>query len=168
MGTPWSHLDAVTSVATRVIAIATFLVASYSVVTPTFKQWVVEMVVTSDRFVGTLGTQVSAELDVRLTGTESRPVGALVNERLDGFFGDWDDLRSESFEWRQGNPNRVMMPVEDGICYLTGVSGAFEGGGEGVFVGIVDEFWVLGGYSRTTDVAAQAQCWRFPTPAGND
>jgi len=57
-----------------------------------------------------------------------------------------------------------MIPVADGIRYLTAVVGKFEGHGEEVRVVIRGDHWFLEGKSSRDgkDIGARAVCWRFP------
>ena len=72
--------------------------------------------------------------------------------------------QTAEFAWRQGQGATRMIPVSEGVCFLTFVTGRFEGGGEQVRVSRNSEgYWVLGGASQQAGVAAGAACWRFPT-----
>ena len=62
-----------------------------------------------------------------------------------------------------------MLPVEDGICYLTLVTGFFHNRNEDVAkVYILGEHWYLGGGTSKYETGAEATCWRFPAPAGHE
>ena len=60
--------------------------------------------------------------------------------------------------WHQGQPERWLMPASDGICVLTGVSGAFRGGGERVEVNVDPawNWWRITGSSGQSGVSARA------------
>lgn len=61
--------------------------------------------------------------------------------------------------WSQGNPFVYLGPANDRVCFLTAVSGRFEGGGEAVFTTIDNGAWYLGGRSQKSGVSAQAACF---------
>ena len=70
----------------------------------------------------------------------------------------------ESFDWRQGRPPQRMIRKSEGICYLSFVTGNFNGDGEVVrVVEGEDGFWYLSGASQKSGVAAKATCWTFPS-----
>jgi hypothetical protein len=54
-----------------------------------------------------------------------------------------------------------MISVNDGICGLTAIGGAFRGGGEYVRIDNVDGFWQISGASQQQGVVAQARCVSF-------
>jgi hypothetical protein len=66
--------------------------------------------------------------------------------------------------WSQYD-DRDSMPLgvraTEGLCFLTMVSGKFEGAGEEVSVYVEDGRWRLGGWSRQKDVAAAARCVKW-------
>lgn len=64
--------------------------------------------------------------------------------------------------WRQGQDARKLIPVAEGICYLTAVSGEFEGHREVVRIVERGDYWYLEGDSNQDNVRAEAACWRFP------
>jgi hypothetical protein len=53
------------------------------------------------------------------------------------------------FEWNPGMAPVKMIPVADGICFLTAVGGGFIGGGEQVGISVQEDHWVLSGRSAT-------------------
>jgi hypothetical protein len=63
-----------------------------------------------------------------------------------------------SFAWTQGQPDTWMMPVSQGVCMLTGISGRFAGGGESVEIVREDGYYKLRGRSMQQGVGARAQC----------
>lgn len=65
------------------------------------------------------------------------------------------------FAWEVGQPLVTMMPVYEGLCALTGVSGNFRGGGEQVFVSQSGGNWVLGGSTMQDYMWAQAHCVKY-------
>ena len=62
-------------------------------------------------------------------------------------------------EWKQGN-TKVPLTEDAHACYLTMVTGRFEGGGEAVWVekDREDDMWYLFGKSKQAGVAANARC----------
>lgn len=83
--------------------------------------------------------------------------------------------RAQTFEWRQGSGPIRMMPVAEGLCFLSKVGGHFEGGGEVVAISSEYPFtpsggmggrdnmsnagsWMLYGASQQQDVSARATC----------
>jgi|GEM_PF-1810630 len=60
--------------------------------------------------------------------------------------------------WSQGQGARDLGPVTSRLCYLTRVSGHFEGGGEYVRVYQENGHWWLGGHSKQSGVGGKAVC----------
>src|SRR5512136_2170371 len=67
----------------------------------------------------------------------------------------------KQFAWVAGQPLVKMLPVSEGLCALTGVSGNFRGGGEVVYVTRSGGYWVLGGQSLQDYLWAQAHCIKY-------
>lgn len=67
----------------------------------------------------------------------------------------------EIHAWEQGNSQKQLIRVDEGICFLTMVTGKFEGGGERVRVYRSKDHWYLDGSSKQSGVAAEAQCLKF-------
>lgn len=66
---------------------------------------------------------------------------------------------SDEYTWTQSNPAPKKMGSADGrVCFLTRVTGKFEGGGERVRTYKEQGSWWLGGNSFQRDVAARARC----------
>ena len=130
-------VDTWTSWIARAVAIGGFLVLSYSTVTPAVQEWLAGVVLNTEAF--------SATVSARLAPLQ-----------------DLGDLQTDSFRWVQGGGATRMIPVTEGICYLTGVTGSFAGGGESVRVRALNGLWILDGRSQALDVGATAHCWRFP------
>lgn len=66
---------------------------------------------------------------------------------------------SPEYEWVQGQGPVWMIPISQGFCFLTRVSGSFGGGGESVHVyDGGDGYWWLGGSSFQQGVSARARC----------
>lgn len=70
----------------------------------------------------------------------------------------------QEFEWKAGQPHVQMLGVEEGFCYLSGFSGAFEGSGESVGVYRKNGKWMLGGTSAQRSVRLRAIAVRFRRP----
>ena len=62
------------------------------------------------------------------------------------------------YMWSQGSHPVAMGPAASQTCFLTGVTGDFEGGGEYVRTYVVADTWYLGGGSMQAGVAAYARC----------
>lgn len=56
----------------------------------------------------------------------------------------------KQYAWVAGQPLVTMIPVNEGLCALTGVAGNFRGGGEQVVVSHYGGNWVLGGVPSRT------------------
>ena len=69
---------------------------------------------------------------------------------------------SNEYNWCQGGSEVRMIHKDKGFCFLTYVSGHFEGGGEAVWVYIKDDYWYLGGQSLQQSVCAKARCVGMP------
>ena len=69
------------------------------------------------------------------------------------------------YNWAQNQQpvSTVMMPLGQGWCFLTGVTGHFAGKGEAVYISESNGFWVLAGQSGQQDVAATATCVPWST-----
>ena len=68
-----------------------------------------------------------------------------------------------TFEWRNSQEPVQMIAVNDGICYLTLITGFFENMGEDVAkVFVLGDYWYLGGSTSRYGTGAEARCWRFP------
>ena len=83
------------------------------------------------------------------------------------FIAGFDGLPDQTYRWRQGQGRVSMIGVEEGICYLTFVTGEFRGGGETVYVRHEGGTWYLGGTSQQQGVGGEAHCWKFPTLINN-
>ena len=59
-----------------------------------------------------------------------------------------------------------MIAVNEGICYLTMITGFFHNRNEDVAkVFVLGDYWYLGGSTSEYETGAEATCWRFPTLA---
>lgn len=61
--------------------------------------------------------------------------------------------------WHQGEPPVNLGPADGQVCFLTHVSGRFEGWGEFVHTYISNGAWYLGGSSHQSGVSASAACF---------
>lgn len=73
------------------------------------------------------------------------------------YWGQTLDVSPEFF-WNQGNSDTFMGNATNRVCFLTYVSGKFEGGGEMVQAERSGGSWWLGGTSLQKDVSAGARC----------
>ncbi len=62
------------------------------------------------------------------------------------------------YSWSQGQPAVPMGGTSGRVCFLTRVTGKFEGGGEVVNVFASGGSWYLGGQSLQAGVGASARC----------
>jgi len=76
---------------------------------------------------------------------------------------------SEEYEWKQdpweGRSRRFstqMTKSDRSVCFLTFVSGALLGAGEGVEITQENGYWVLSGFSQQKNVRAKARCIGAP------
>ena len=99
------------------------------------------------------GSAYLGGVEVRLDYLESRHAGG----RIGG-----------SYEWELGNGEpRQMIRADSGFCFLTRVSGQFDGDREQVRVYVDGDFWFLHGQSaQNKHVEAEAHCWIFRTEPG--
>lgn len=68
------------------------------------------------------------------------------------------------FHWDQyqQEPTTRLIPVDQGVCFLAGVSGKFRGYGEHVeVVEMADGYWHLTGASQQSEVQGWAECFRY-------
>jgi hypothetical protein len=62
----------------------------------------------------------------------------------------------------QGDPDLRMIRADEGVCFLSGMSGKFEGGGEKIGIYVDDQGWrTLYVRSQKVDVWAKATCIRY-------
>ncbi|MGC6464687.1 MAG: hypothetical protein ACON5N_03805 [Akkermansiaceae bacterium] len=76
--------------------------------------------------------------------------------------GETPELKISHAEWKRGDPVQELIKAGDGICVLSGVSGAFRGQGEEVrlFVDAKGR-WRLGGRSNLINTGAKAMVIRL-------
>lgn len=65
---------------------------------------------------------------------------------------------SGAYSWSQGAHSVYMGSQSSRACFLTRVTGRFEGGGESVRVFLSGSSWYLGGNSRQRGVGGSARC----------
>ncbi|MGN6544191.1 MAG: SHD1 domain-containing protein [Aureliella sp.] len=76
----------------------------------------------------------------------------------------------EVFSWSAGQAPIKMLRKDEGICCLSGISGALHGYGEEVRVHLVEdegsgeEYWVLDGHSAQPQLSAKAVALRWKDP----
>lgn len=63
--------------------------------------------------------------------------------------------------WSHGDAPLRLMPANKGFCYISGMGGNFEGGGEGVRIWIDDGTWWVGGYSCQPSLWVEVTCLEF-------
>lgn len=88
-------------------------------------------------------------------------VTSLQDQPTTATAGCFDELSvGNEFSWAQGDPTVTIGPAPGMACYLTSVTGHFQGGGELVLVTVdpADNQWKLGGTSQQEGVAATARC----------
>ena len=118
---------------------------------------------------GATREEIQSLKDTALEDIRSRQTSGLTELRSAArvAFPDMASLHEGPFSWRQGGPARQLLHSSEGICFLTRVTGKFEGGGEVVHVSISSEgYWTLGGRSAQSGVRGEARCWRFPPRPG--
>lgn len=67
-------------------------------------------------------------------------------------------VRKHKDEWTQGSPTKALGQEANQVCFLTRVTGRFEGRGESVHVYVANGSWYLGGSSGQNEVGASAVC----------
>ena len=60
--------------------------------------------------------------------------------------------------WSHGDSPIRLLPANRGFCYVSGMGGNFEGGGEGVRVWVDDGAWWVGGYSSQPSLWLEVTC----------
>jgi hypothetical protein len=60
--------------------------------------------------------------------------------------------------WTQSDPPVRMIPMNQGFCFLMGISGKFKGFGEAVRIYPQNGYWMLGGTSMQKGVYGRASC----------
>ena len=94
---------------------------------------------------------LSGRLDAGVEAAPAAPsadrgLGALVDASSPSAA---DASRTQTFSWRRGESPTRLIPMADGLCVLSAISGNFLGGGEGVEVTVAaDGWWYLNGRAR--------------------
>ena len=65
---------------------------------------------------------------------------------------------TEEYSWLQGSPATTMQTTDNYACFLSGIQGVFQGGGESVTIGSSGTNYILSGSSQQTGVGAYARC----------
>ena len=109
--------------------------------------------------VGVLKGRIDA-LEPEKIGDAREDALRVIDARLAAFEMSRDTV---AFEWSNGQQPVEMIAVNDGICYLTLITGFFENMGEDVAkIFILGDYWHLGGSTSRFGTGAEARCWRFP------
>ncbi|HEX5053320.1 MAG TPA: hypothetical protein VFZ65_16205 [Planctomycetota bacterium] len=71
--------------------------------------------------------------------------------------------------WQHGDAQKRLMPADRGFCYVSGMGGNFQGGGEGVRVFVDDGIWFVDGHSCQPSLWVEVTCIEWPAapPHGN-
>ena len=73
-----------------------------------------------------------------------------------------DDREFQFWVTKGQQHEQEMIGQDEGFCYLTGVTGDFEGGGEEARIVIKGGSWYLVGKSgQANGVGARARCWKW-------
>jgi len=65
---------------------------------------------------------------------------------------------TNEYSWYEGTPHRRMLHKDKAVCFLTYITGKFEGAGEYVYTYTKDGYWYLGGNSQQWQVMGKARC----------
>lgn len=109
------------------------------------------------------GSQVEEALALRIAmrDVQGRVANRAVVDRL---FRRVTAGKYQEFEWRTGQKHVEMLGVDEGFCYLSGITGALEGAGESVGVYRKNGKWMLGGTSHQPSLRLRAIAVRFRQP----
>jgi hypothetical protein len=91
----------------------------------------------------------------------SRVLGAGVFASVALFAGSSHASPATPYVWDQGDGPTVMMSAEEGMCFLTGMEGDYQGTGENVRIENDTGYFVLNGTSQQNSVKAWAACVRW-------
>lgn len=72
--------------------------------------------------------------------------------------GGFSNVFYNPITWNQGQGPIPLLSTGSGVCYLSRMSGKFEGGGERIKVENYYSFWQLGGNSNQGGVSGSAYC----------
>jgi hypothetical protein len=87
------------------------------------------------------------------------PAGAPETEQVAAAISTTGFDFDREYTWHQGQFATSLARLEEGYCFLTGVAGDFEGGGEAVQIALEDGTWKLGGTSLQQGVSGRARCF---------
>lgn len=92
------------------------------------------------------------------------------SERFGLYQGGEQNVPSLPENILSGHPNppphtQQMIPVSEGVCFLTDIRGNFNGDLERVYIEDVDGYWHLRAYTKRGGMRVFATCWRFFTPS---
>lgn len=96
----------------------------------------------------------------RNTATTATTSEEFVNEPVEELTDVVDPAAGPEYEfsWSQGQSPVPMGSSADRVCFLTRVTGKFEGSGERVHAYVANNTWYLGGNSYQSGVGASARC----------
>ena len=88
------------------------------------------------------------------------------SERFGLYQGGEQNVPSLPESIQSGHPNppphtQQMIPVNEGVCFLTDIRGNFNGDLERVYIEDVDGYWHLRAYTKQGGMRVFATCWRF-------
>lgn len=63
--------------------------------------------------------------------------------------------------WSHGDSAIRLLPADKSFCYVSGIGGNFEGGGESVRIWVDDGTWWVGGYSCQPSLWVEVTCIEF-------
>ncbi|HET9959427.1 MAG TPA: hypothetical protein VFQ61_33280 [Polyangiaceae bacterium] len=66
-----------------------------------------------------------------------------------------------TYTWTQNGATQQMLPVSEGFCFITKITGKFRGDQEWVSLDHSSGFWTLSGHSNQHSVAVQAACVKY-------
>ena len=64
--------------------------------------------------------------------------------------------------WSHGDPVLRLLPAERGICFVSGIGGNFQGGGEAVRIYVDDGWWWVGGRTCQPSLWVEVTCVEWP------
>ena len=168
MKTVWHHIDSWASFIVRWAAITGLVVAAYSAVTSTASNWIESTFnsavtqIFDDRLDGILESFYVDEVIEAAQDEANRVATGEVARVLERIPYDYGGLYPQTYSWRSGIGAQQMIGVNEGVCFLTRVSGKFEERSDNVSVFDSSGYWHLGGDSFRNSIGADAKCWKFP------
>lgn len=71
----------------------------------------------------------------------------------------------KQIDWKPGDERQKLIPIEEGLCFVSSISGAFKGYGENLnAMAEPDGFWHVWGYSKAGSTRGAFTSIRFNTP----